>query len=487
MAMTHKSIAAALLAAVLCAPHAGAVKFNHRQVPAANLALDRDAAGRASLTMDLDVSALRPDKDREYCITPVLVAADGTDSLALPSVVVAGRSMYYQHLRDNDLGATPLVRAKKDSPAYPYTASFSAAPWVDNSELRFQVQERNCCDVSLYDTPVATVTHVSYTPVFNYVTPVADTVKTREINRRAYVNFPVNRVQLFPDYMSNPVELRKITGTIDSVRSDRDITITAISIKGFASPEGPYDNNVRLAKGRTETLRQYVESLYDFKPGFIRTSYEPEDWEGLADYLKTSGLPSRKQILDIIANPALTPDAKDWKIRKEFPSDYAFLLSEVYPTLRHSDYRIEYNIRSYTTLDDILRVLRTAPQKLSLAEFYRAAQSMEPGSPEYNETFGLAARMYPDAPAANLNAANIAMSRGDYAGAARFLDRSGDGAEVTYARGVLAALQGDYAAAESAFAEAARLKVADAPAALSLVREVTGASGRYYRIAPASN
>ena len=43
---------------------------------------------------------------------------------------------------------------------------------------------------------------------------------------------------------------------------------------------------------------------------------------------------------------------------------------------------------------------------------YLAAQEMEIGSEEYNETFDIAVRMFPDDEVANLNAANIAMSRG---------------------------------------------------------------------------
>ena len=112
---------------------------------------------------------------------------------------------------------------------------------------------------------------------------------------------------------------------------------------------------------------------------------------------------------------------------------------------------INYNVRKYTSLEEILAVLRTAPQKLSPEEFYRAAQSMEEGSEEYNEVFETAVRMYPDNKVANLNAANSAMRRGEYARAARYLSKAGAGADVEYAHGVLAALQKDYALAESYF------------------------------------
>ena len=64
------------------------------------------------------------------------------------------------------------------------------------------------------------------------------------------------------------------------------------------------------------------------------------------------------------------------------------------------------------------------------------------------------------------------MQQGSYANAARYLAKAGDGAEAIYARAVLAAMQGDYAAARPLFEQAARLKVADAPEALSQLDEI---------------
>lgn len=100
------------------------------------------------------------------------------------------------------------------------------------------------------------------------------------------------------------------------------------------------------------------------------------------------------------------------------------LLADVYPALRHSDYAIDYTIRSFTTPEEIIEVMRTAPQKLSLQELYVAALSQEPGSDLYNEAFEIAVRMYPDDPTANLNAANSAMQRRDPA-QCRALPRQG--------------------------------------------------------------
>lgn len=73
---------------------------------------------------------------------------------------------------------------------------------------------------------------------------------------------------------------------------------------------------------------------------------------------------------------------------------------------------------------------------------------------------------------ANINAANAAMQQGAYDNAARYLDKAGDGADAIYARGILEALQGNYKAARQLLQQAARLHVADAPAAITQIDEI---------------
>ncbi len=455
-----------LAAAPVCAQRA-----INKTLPVSNLKLD-PVGPEMRLSMTLDATGLSTPLDREYRITPVLVAENGIDSVEFTPVIVAGRNLYYGHLRNNDLDDATMVRGGKNA-VIAYSQSVERQPWMSNATLKLNSSKCGCCNGILadYSDPIARRRRVTYEPVFGYVTPVATDVKEFEIEGSAFINFPVNRTELYPDYMTNPAELRKIIGTIDSVRSDKDITITSIFIKGFASPEGPYNNNVRLAKGRTATLKQYVERLYSFAPGFIRTDYLPEDWPGLKAYVESSALRNRAGILDII-NSDLEPDAKNARLEKTYPDDYEFLLRNVYPSLRHSDYVISYTVRKYTSLEEILQVLHAAPQKLSVDEFYRAAQSMEEGSEEYNEVFETAVRMYPDDKAANLNAANTAMRRGEYARAARYLDKAGTGAEVDYARGVLAALQKDYTGAEQWFGKAEALGYPQAKAALASMAEM---------------
>ena len=438
------------------------------------------SADLMTVGMNLDLGSFELDGNRAAVFAPMIV--NGSDTLVLQPVGLYSRTRWYQYLRS---GEKPLggdnetaIRWSERPETMDYSQTVPYAEWMNGSQLYLRRSEYGCCRRLVNESaePLTGYRELKYSPVFRYVRPVADATKTRELSGRAFVDFVVNRTEINPGYRNNTYELNKIIATIDSVRSDKDVTVKPITIKGFASPEGSYANNTRLAKGRTESLKQYVRNLYHFSNDFISTDYEPEDCEGLRDYVVKSNIANREAILAII-DGSLEPDPKNSKIQATYPEQYAFLLREVYPALRHSDYTIEYTIRTYTDINEIRRIMATAPQKLSLNEMFLLAQSCETGSEEYNNVFETAVRMYPNDEVANLNAANSAMSRGDLTSAASYLGKAGTGDDAVYTRGVLAALQGDNARAVQLFSQVEG-RLPEATEALKTVKEIQEYSGK---------
>ena len=422
-------------------------------VRVSDLAVSR-AEGKLFVSMNIDLSELAPATNREVLLTPTL-CGDG-DTLRLAQVLVAGRNRYYHHLR-NGVAADRTLYRGGDVAQVEYRVVVPYEPWMGAAALTVDRETCGCCsEVEAQDELQLARLDLDpkvFVPDYVYIRPQA-APKINVVEGTAYIDFPVNRTEIYEQYRRNPDELQKIRATIDAVRDDADTRILTLSIKGYASPEGSYANNTRLAKGRTETLKEYVRRLYDFPDTLLSTAYEPEDWAGLERFVAGSALANREGILAIVHSD-LDPDAKDRKIRTTYPEQYAYLLREVYPALRHSDYAVTYEVRAYTDVEEIRRLLKSAPQKLSLEEMYLAAQQMEPGSEEYDETFEIAVRMFPDDAVANLNAANTAMRRGDLKVANRYLAKAGDAPEALYARGICAALADDGAAARTLFEQAA--------------------------------
>lgn len=463
-------IAVCAMLASCCVAEAAPVEFSDGNVNFDNVSAVR-SGDRLLVTMDVDVSGYKPKNNKELILKPVL-ANDG-DTLRLREVVVAGRNRYYSDLR-NGLNTSAILLNGGGKERLEYSAVLPYEAWMNGAQLNVSGVIAGCCDETVFgdeqNLMMVSFETKRFMPEFLYVTPEA-VAKINELEGSAYIDFPVNRTEIHPDYRRNPIELQKIIATIDTVRNDADTRIIGLSIKGYASPEGSYANNERLAKGRTAALKDFVNSRYAFPDSIITTDYEPEDWKGLERYVVSSALANKDAILEIIAGQLL-PDEKDAAIKRRFPADYAFLLKEVYPGLRHSDYVVRYQVREFNDIEEIKRLIKTSPSKLSLNEMYLAAKEMEPGSEEFRETFDVAVRMFPQDAVANLNAANIAMMSGDMQRAARYLDKAGDSGEAEYARGTRAAILGDNATAMSHFIKSREMGIDRAAVMIEQIEEI---------------
>lgn len=397
-----------------------------------------------TVTMDIDLSELDVNSNRAVLLTPRLV--NGTDSIDLPSIGIYGHRRYYYYIRNGIStisGETEKsFKASNKPEQLEYDNHIPYENWMDGATLKFHRSDWGCCQEILAEYDGLLGRHrEAFFPELVFVQPKAEVMKSRSLSGSAYIDFPVDQTVIYPDYRRNTVELGKIQATIDSVRNDKDITITSVWLKGFASPESPYKHNTDLAIGRTAALKKHIGQLYHFADNIIQTDYEPEDWAGLRRFVEQSNIDHRTEILAMIDSD-MEPDAKEAKIKRTYPQEYRFMLQNFYPALRHTDYRIDYNIRTFSEADEIRRIMEEQPQKLSLNEFYLVAGKYEPGTDEFTEVFNTAVRMFPNDEIANLNAANAAIRRDDFGTARKYLDKAGDSAEAVYARGALAVREG---------------------------------------------
>lgn len=426
-----------------------------------------------TVDMNLRLSDVSVSSNRAMLLTPRIVA--GRDSLLLPPVAVYGRRRYYYYRRNGQSMLTGSGGTEMRAAEMPDTMAYHALvpyeKWMEGAALALHREDYGCCHTLVAEADGIIGHHYGdFFPELVYIQPQGEAQKRDSLEGSAFIDFPVDKIQIYPDYRRNTVELGKIQATIDSVRSDRDITITSVWLKGYASPESPYSHNRDLARGRTAALKNHIQQLYHFADGVITTDFEPEDWAGLRRYVDRSNLKNREEILRII-DSGMEPDAREAAIKRRYPADYRFLLDNCYPALRHTDYRIAYTIRSFSDVDEIRRIMREHPQKLSQNEFYLVAQTCEPGTDEFTEVFETAVRMFPTDSVANLNAANAAIRRDDLDAAERYLDRAGHSPKAIYTRGALAIRRNDLTAARRYLSEAAALGLPEATVTLRQLDE----------------
>ena len=423
------------------------------------------------IRMNLNLNGMEVGRNRSIVVTP-LFYAEGEEEW-LPAIEVMGRTryLYYQRNEESLYADSPYTIIKKDKNATQqvgYQVSVPYRKWMDRASLVVAEDTCQCGEVSKGNSILLAQADLVFTPRLAYISPQAETRKARALSGEAYLDFPVNKTVIYPEYRRNTAELAKIRATIDTIRTDKDFSITRISLKGYASPEGRYAANVRLSEGRTDALKDYLMGEYGFEASLFRTNAGAENWAGLRKYVAQSGLADKEAILAIIDSEE-EPDAKEQRIRREHAASYRILLQDCYPALRRTDYTVDYVIRGFN-VEEAKEVIKTRPQNLSLQEMFAVAQTYQPGSEEFNHVFDVAVRLYPADPIANLNAANALLERKEAAQALKFLDKAGDTPQADNARGVAMILLERYDEAERYLHRAAQAGVSEANENLKSIR-----------------
>ncbi len=405
-----------------------------------------------TVSMDLNLDNLKMRSDQRIILTPMLKGEDN-NMVFMPQIVINGRRQDIEYKRkghkvyDEDIVEVRRYNGKEQT--VHYSTVFSTEDWMQNSDIVINEDLCGCGNIlANNEVPIWSMR----TPVVAFMRPEA-APKTHELKGTAYIDFPVNKITLYPDYHRNPSELQKIISTIDKVKEDNNITIDKIDICGFASPEDTYAHNTYLAENRAQTLKDYVRNLVNIDDSIFTVSFVPENWDGLRTFVEGSTLEHKSEILSIIEDNDLAPDPKEKKIKSTYPKEYAYMLSEYYPWLRRSDYTIDYTIRPFS-VDEAKEIFKTNPGQLSMEEMYLVAQTYEPDSEEFHEIFATAVHLFPNDPTANLNAACIEIERGDYAAAEKYLAKAGDNPYVWNAQGVVASKTGDMTEAKALFQKA---------------------------------
>ena len=440
-----------------------------------NLQITRDN-NNVLVSMDVDISNIEVGADETVVLTPH-IEKNGKE-LKLPAIEVMGRRAYLYFLRngENTITSNPLYsdrvakRAeRKNGPqVVKYATNVVFEEWMRGGNV--VVKEESCgCNPELIaqgEKQIGRFLHEIYNPQYllTFIEPEPEPIKRRAESLTAYINFYVDKYDIIEDYKNNAAELASMINSIDKVKDDADLTITSITIEGWASPEATEQHNKKLSQNRANSLANYVTK----KTGIERSRIEAigcgEDWKGLRELvLATPRLLDQDKVLAIIDNTRLTLDQKDKRLTELVPPTiYDRLMGEMYPKLRRNDYRIEYNVRNFD-LEEARALVDSEPQKLSVSEFYKVAGSYAKDSKEYKHVMAVAAKTYPQVVAAAVNQAGLLIAEKKYDEALQVLAASDQqNGSILAAQGYVYLQKANYAKAREALAQAAAKGSADA-------------------------
>ncbi len=384
-------------------------------------------------------------------LVPLLVDTLTQRQVEFPMIFINSRNQqihFDRFLREDYPDAIALRKKNGEDLDIDYLRTVRHEPWMDGAVLKLRKQSCACNNPKdRGETVVATfgqkeMPHINLYPV--YVTPPADnTIKVREERGSAYLCFEVNKWDIKPDYMSNPVELMKIHNSVNLVKNDSDVTIRKMTIEGYASPEGPNDRNLMLSENRTEALKQYLFATNIATGIQIEASGRGENWPGFMQYLREHpGIPQYGHLYSI-ATSSLSPDEKERQMRKETPEGFSYVLKNVFPALRCTNYTVVYTVRPFT-IEESERVFETRPINLNLNEIYRLADKYANDREKYYAIIRKAYMLYPNDSYINLTMACLAIKQGEVDEATEYLKKVKDCPERTMNEGLVAYLKGDF-------------------------------------------
>lgn len=151
------------------------------------------------------------------------------------------------------------------------------------------------------------------------------------------ISYHLNRYEIDTAYMANRENIRRMRISLSN-----PLGIDSIVIYSFASPEGPLQNNIRLARMRGKTagnlIRQIIaEKNIDIEEEKIKLRVRGENWEDLHTIVsKTYHGDDRDELLAIL-NSSMPQEQKKREIKKLGRKTWRFIIDELMPHLRSSE------------------------------------------------------------------------------------------------------------------------------------------------------
>ena len=124
----------------------------------------------------------------------------------------------------------------------------------------------------------------------------ADTVGVKVYFRQGY-----SRLQ--PAFRENGIRLDEFMRRVSEMHADSTARLNSIDIVAYASPEGSFTLNRKLARKRAENISAYLRGNMPFLSGSL-FNVQPKgiDWNGLAAMVEASDMRYRSEVLNILRN-----------------------------------------------------------------------------------------------------------------------------------------------------------------------------------------
>ena len=166
-----------------------------------------------------------------------------------------------------------------------------------------------------------------------------------------------------------------------------------ISVKGYASPDGPEKFNDKLSKARSESSKKVVAKVLAETGLDVDAAAYGEDWDGFKELVAASDIKDKNLILQVLSLYN-SPAERENEI-KNLSSVFSELKSEILPELRRAQIINSTDIQGNT--DAEIMQLFAAGKTLTVEEYLYAAESLTEDPEMQVKILTAAAKSYDDA------------------------------------------------------------------------------------------
>lgn len=233
-----------------------------------------------------------------------------------------------------------------------------------------------------------------------------------------------------------------------------------IEVSAYASPDGGFDLNDKLAEQREKNAAGYVNKQLkkDKIEANVDSKYTAQDWEGFQELVSKSNIQDKELILRVLSMYQ-EPEQREAEI-KNISSVYKDLADEILPQLRRARLTLNYQLIGRSD-DEILTAFASDAKALNNEELLYGATLVDKAS-EKEAMFKKTVELYPNDYRAYNNLGELAYQAGDMATAASYFKKAlqinPSSAEANTNLGLISLIKGDKATAETYLAKGSGAK-----------------------------
>ena len=344
------------------------------------------------------------------------------------------------------------VISQKNGANVTMTSSFNYVPAMEKSELylTFNAKVGNK-SVKLPELKVAD--GVLATSTFAYAgsenPAIAPDAFQRIINEKyeADIMFLIQQAELRSSELRK-AEVGDWKGVVLSANETPNQNVN-VEVSAYASPDGGYELNEKLAAQRERNTNQYLKKELKKTEVPISAKYTAQDWEGFKQLVEKSNIQDKNIILSVLSSYT-DPEEREKQI-KNISSVFSVLADEILPQLRRS--RLIANVEIIGKSDEeISKLAASSPKSLTIEELLYAATLAKTNDAKA-AVYTTVAQVYPNDYRAYNNLGVIEFQKGNFVDSEKYFNKAesligNKSSELNYNYALMALMVGDKAKAQ---------------------------------------